>query len=161
MPERKKLELQLNIPCPVELLYDQPTVGNSQYGEYYLYSVRNGDGTTEYSFFAPIEVHEQLRVLKKGDRATILKLAEQKGSKIVTKFEVAVEKPQSFNKPETTAFKSESTNSRQDNYYDLMLQSCNDAVRIQGELGGMMDAKSLAVTLFIARSRVSQNGYGG
>lgn len=27
------------------------------------------------------------------------------------------------------------------------------------ELGGLMDAKSLAVTLIIARSKINQNGY--
>jgi hypothetical protein len=155
MPERKKLELQLNVPCPIELLYDQPTIGNSQYGEYYLYSVRNGDGTTEYSFFAPIEVHEQLKALRKGDKATILKLAEQKGSKIVTKFEVAVEKAQPVAKADFSSAQ------KLDNFYEIMLQSCNDAVRIQTELGGMIDVKNIAVTLFIARSRVSANGFGG
>ena len=40
-----------------------------------------------------------------------------------------------------------------------MLTSCRDAVKIQNELGGLMDAKSLAVTLFIARSKINQNGY--
>jgi hypothetical protein len=48
-----------------------------------------------------------------------------------------------------------------DNYFDIMLQSCRDAIKIQNELGGMMDAKSLAVTLFIARSKVNGNGFGG
>ena len=44
-----------------------------------------------------------------------------------------------------------------DNYFELMLSSCRDAVKIQNELGGMMDAKSLAVTLFIARSKINGN----
>lgn len=44
-----------------------------------------------------------------------------------------------------------------DYFYDLMLTSCRDAVRIQNELGGLMDAKSLAVTLFIARSKINGN----
>ena len=155
MADRKKLELQLNQPCSVELLFDQPTVGQSQYGEYYLYAVRNGDGATEYSFFAPTEVHEQLKGLKKGDRATILKMAEQKGSKIVTKFEVKVDKIQ---RPSSVP---DGSGGKPDNFYDIMLQSCKDAVRIQNELGGLMDAKSLAVTLFIARSRMPANGFGG
>jgi hypothetical protein len=38
-----------------------------------------------------------------------------------------------------------------------MLTSCRDAVKIQNELGGLMDAKSLAVTLFIARSKITSN----
>ena len=44
-----------------------------------------------------------------------------------------------------------------DNFYELMLTSCRDAVKIQNELGGLMDAKSLAVTLFIARSKINGN----
>jgi hypothetical protein len=44
-----------------------------------------------------------------------------------------------------------------DYFYDLMLTSCRDAVKIQNELGGLMDAKSLAVTLFIARFKINVN----
>lgn len=129
------------------MLFDQPTIGQSQYGEYFLYLVRNGQ--TEYSFFAPTEVHEQLKGLNKGDRAVITKLAEQKGSKIITRFEVIPEKQVQPTKA-TTVGNSSST---QDNFYEIMLGSCKDAIRIQNELGGMIDGKSLAVTLFIARSR--------
>lgn len=142
--ERKKLELTLNKPSEIELLYDEPVVGQSKYGDYYLYAVRNGDGTTEYSFFAPDEVHERIKDLKKGAKVVITKLAEQKGSKIITKFDVNVI---------AQAQPSPATQSMTDNYYDTMLQCCKDAIRIQNELGGMMDAKSIAVTLFIARSK--------
>lgn len=54
---------------------------------------------------------------------------------------------------------SEMNKNSNDSFYDLILTSCRDAVKIQNELGGMMDAKSLAVTLFIARSKINQNGY--
>ena len=151
MADRKKLELQLNQPCSIELLYDKPSIGSSQYGEYYLYAVRNGDGTTEYSMFASPEVHEVLKDLKKGAKAIITKLAEQKGNKILTKYDVAVQNMQEVIP----------TVGNTDNFYEIMLASCKDAVRIQNELGGMFDSKSLGVTLFIARSRVSANGYGG
>lgn len=148
--------MQLNQKCSIELLYDNPTTGRSQYGDYYLYTVRNGDGATEYSFFAPPEVHEQLKHLKKGDRATVCKLAEQRGSKIITRFDVVIEKP---NPTQNSEVRVDTTTC--DNFYEIMLSSCKDAVRIQQELGGLMDAKSIAVTLFIARSRVSVNGMGG
>ena len=149
--DRKKLELQLNFPTQIELLYDKPSIGSNQYGEYYLYAVRNGDGTTEYSLFAAPEVHEVLKDLKKGAKAIITKLAEQKGNKILTKYDVAVQNMQEVIP----------TVGNTDNFYEIMLASCKDAVRIQNELGGMFDSKSLGVTLFIARSRVSANGYGG
>ena len=44
-----------------------------------------------------------------------------------------------------------------DNYYNIMLNSCRDAIKLQNELGGMFDAKSLAVTIFIARTKI--NGF--
>lgn len=138
------------------MLYDQPTIGQSQYGEYYLYSVRNGDGATEYSFFAPTEVHEHLKELRKGDRATILKVAEQKGSKIVTRFEVVPEK--AVRGAGGVGVVGVGGVGTSDNFYEIMLGSCKDAIRIQNELGGMMDAKSIAVTLFIARSRMPSGG---
>jgi hypothetical protein len=144
----------LNLPANLELLYDDPVIGQSQYGDYYLYAVRNGNGA-EYSFFAPSEVHDQIKSLRKGSKVTITKLAEQKGSKIITKYDIKIKED------EVPAEKPVTANNGNDNYYELMLQSCKDAVRIQNELGGLMDAKSLAVTLFIARSKVNGNGYGG
>ncbi len=120
-------------------------VGNSRYGEYYLYAVRNGTNT-EYSFFAPPEVNEQIKTLKKGDRFEITKLAEQKGSKILTKFDVKIlnNKP-----PENPPPASK------DNYYETMLSSYQDALKIQEQLNGMVDVNRIAITLFIARSKVT------
>ena len=129
----------------LELLFDEPMVGQSRFGEYYLYAVKNGTDT-EYSFFAPAEVNEQIKTLRKGERFEITKLAEQKGTKIVTSYKVEKQSPA-----------NEINKNSNDNFYELMLTSCRDAVKIQNELGGLMDAKSLAVTLFIARSRLNDN----
>lgn len=151
MPEKKpKLELELNKPVKIELLQDNCLQGTSRFGDYYLYNVRGGNGQ-EYSFFPDKEVHEKLKDLRKGDTAEICKKAEQKGSKIITSFDVKVQQ-NSIESPEKPNNKTPD-----DNYYDLMLTSCRDAVRIQNELGGLMDAKSLAVTLFIARSKINGN----
>ena len=153
MPEKKpKLELELNKPCKLELLQDQCLIGTSRYGEYYLYNIRNGSNE-ELSYFADKDVHEKIKELKRGDKFEICKRAEQKGNKIVTSFDVKVlqNNVESLEKP--------NNKNLDDNYYDLMLNSCRDAVRIQNELGGLMDAKSLAVTLFIARSKINGNGY--
>ena len=133
----------------LELLFNEPMVGQSRYGEYYLYAVKNGTDQ-EYSFFAPAEVNEQIKQLSKGQRFEITKLAEQKGTKIVTSYNVKVAE---------TKLESPVKENTNDNFYELMLTSCRDAVKIQNELGGLMDAKSLAVTLFIARSKINQNGY--
>jgi len=129
----------------LELLFDEPMVGQSRFGGYYLYAVKNGTDQ-EYSFFAPAEVNEQIKSLHKGERFEITKLAEQKGTKIVTSYKVEKQSPA-----------NEINKNSNDNFYELMLSSCRDAVKIQNELGGLMDAKSLAVTLFIARSKIGYN----
>ena len=151
MPERKKLELELNKKVSLELLFDEPMVGQSRYGDYYLYAVKNG-GDTEYSFFAPDDVHERIKTMHRGDRFEITKTAEQKGSKILTKHEI-----KAIAQPAQQTKQISPKEPQTDNFYELMLKSCKDAIKIQTELGGMMDAKSLAVTLFIARSRI--NGF--
>lgn len=132
-------------------MYDDAITGQSRFGEYFLYSVKNGTDQ-EYSFFAPEEVNEQIKSLKKGDRFEITKLAEKKGAKIITKYDIKIEK-KIVNKPILELPK----NGNSDHFYDLMLNSCRDAVKIQNELGGLMDAKSIAVTLFIARSKINGN----
>jgi hypothetical protein len=147
MAERKKLELELNKTVSLELLFDECVKGQSRYGDYFLYMVKDQSGV-EYSLFAPEEVHEKLKDFRKGDRFSLTKEAGQNGKKIIIKFSVI----------KTESKQPESTNGNtNDNFYDLMLTSCRDAVKIQNELGGLMDAKSLAVTLFIARSKINGN----
>ena len=148
MPEKKpKLELELNKPVKIEHLQDQPLIGTSRYGEYYLYNVRNGTGE-ELSFFPDKEVHEKLKELHKGDKVEICKRAEQKGTKIITSFDVKVLKND-----------SPPGNASKDNYFETMLTSYQDALNIQEKLNGMVDVNRIAITLFIARSKINGNGY--
>ncbi len=152
MPEKKsKLELELNKPVKIEILQDQPLIGTSRFGEYYLYNVRNGSGQ-EYSFFPDKEVHEKLKDLRKGDKVEICKRAEQKGSKIVTSFEVKVLN----GKPTET---NSDKNLISDNYFDVMLASYRDALQIQDKLGTMIDTTKISICLFIARTKITPNGY--
>jgi len=137
-------------------LFEEPVVGNSTYGEYYLYAVKQPNNE-EYNFFAPIELHDQMKGLHKGNKVEITKLAEQKGSKIITKYDLKVisngnGKKVSENDTGTVA---------RDNYFDIMLASYLDALRIQENLNGMVDVNKIAVCLFIARSKVNANGLGG
>jgi len=74
--ERKKLELEVNKPVRCNLLFDPCIEGESSYGKYYMYGVRNGED--EYNFFAPLKVHEQLKDKTKGTRFQITKTAKQK-----------------------------------------------------------------------------------
>ena len=149
MAERKKLELELNKSQTLELLFDEPISGQSRYGSYWMYTLKDQSGE-EVLFFAPEEVNEQIKTLKKGDRFEITKLAEQKGTKIVTKYDVNI-------KQQTST--SNNHQVQKDNYFDAMLTSYQDALKIQEQLNGMVDVNRIAITLFIARSKITPNGY--
>lgn len=144
MTQRNKLELAVNQPTEIELLYDEPVTGRSQYGNYFMYAV-NSNGQ-EYTFFAPEEVHSQLKGLSKGDKAVITKLASQRGNKIVTTYDVRTESKEE---------EPDSPDESGDNFYEIMLQSYRDAIKITSELNGMADPSRIAITLFIARSKIS------
>ena len=140
--------MELNKPTNIKMLFDQPIIGESQYGKYFLYAVRNGDGN-EYSLFAPEEVHEKLKDLKQGDEAVITKLASQRGKKLVTAFEVKV------TKKATDTPKPAPTNSN--NYFQAMVDSFEDAIKIQEKFNGMANVNQIAVTLFISRTKSNQS----
>jgi hypothetical protein len=158
MAERKKLELELNVQKHLELLYDEPVVGQSKYGSYFLYVVKNGTGE-EYSFFAPDEVHNEIKQLKKGNKFTIVKLAEQRGTKIITKHVVTIHhseiKPQEALPSENIGNNSNT----KDSYFEAMFASYDDAMKVQEKLNGMVDVNRIAITLFIARSKVNGGIY--
>ena len=151
MTQRKKFELEINTPTEISLLFDTPIVGESQYGSYQMYAVESfGE---EYSYFAPEKVHSELKNLKKGDSAIITKLAAQRGNKVVTTYDVQVPKK------DNTAAEEVPYSTSHDKTYEIMLSSLTDAVSIANELGGMVDANRIGITLFIARSK--SNGYRG
>ncbi len=151
MPERRKLELQLNIATEIELLYDEPVVGKSQYGDYYLYAVKSLD--TEFAFFAPEEIHSELQNLKRGDKAIVTKSAQQRGHKLITKY--IFELP---NKEELADISHRQQNpleqkpQARDRMYEIMLDCYKDAAKLQNEFS-MVDIEKVAITLFIARSK--------
>ena len=156
--ERKKLELELNKPTRIEMLFDNPKVGESQYGMYYLYAVRNGDGATEYSFFAPEEVHLKLSELKRGDAAVITKVAKQNGSKVVTTYDVEVQRRNNTTTPPSSS-PTENIGTTPDkqgeksSYLQAMIASFEDALVIQDKFNGMANVNQIAITLFIQRTK--------
>ena len=144
----------MNQPCSIELLFDKPTTGTSQFGEYYLYAVHNGDGSSiEYSFFAPPEVHEKLKELKKGSKAVITKTAVQKGSKILTNWDVQVQ--------EVKVSTSDIAVNGKDTYFEAMLSSYEEALKIQEKFNGLIDVNRVAITLYISKVKIGSNGFGG
>ena len=158
MTRRSKLELEINKPVTLELLYDEPIVGESNYGNYFMYAV-NVNGM-EYSYFAPEEVHAELSKLSKGDRAVITKIAAQRGSKLVTKYDVKV-----LNKVTPKAelvsigdtieeiLPTPEREDEPDEFFHIMKRSYSDALKINSDLNGMADPAKIAITLFIARSK--------
>ncbi len=145
--ERKKLELQINSPTKLQLLFDEPLVGESRFGEYYMYAVKNGE--QEYSFFAPLSVHEQLKDKPKGTKFILNRTATQKGKKLIQNYEIK------FLDNGKEAQRSESI--PEDNgYYEAMLKSYDEATRIQNKFSAV-NLNQCAVTLFIARTKT--NGF--
>jgi hypothetical protein len=156
MTERRKLELQLNQPTEIELLYDDPVVGKSQYGDYFLYAVKTKE--SEFAFFAPEEIHQELQAYKKGDKVVVTKLAAQRGTKLLTKYvvesNVAVNKGTKPTPEENEQGDDiEETPNQTDHLYSIMLNCYQDAFKIQTDLNGMVDVEKIAITLFIARSK--------
>jgi hypothetical protein len=170
MTQRTKLELKLNQPVEIELLYDEPVIGENSWGPYFMYAVISEE--SEYSFFAPAPVHFELFNLKKGDKAIINKTAVQKGNKVVTNYEVTLPQkvaqqnainshtpaaPIITEKPKLSESFIKEQGSISDNYFEIMLKSYTDALEIQNELGNMIDVSRIAITLFIARSKSNGN----
>lgn len=152
MTTRQKFEPEINRPFEIEMLFDEPISGESKYGHYHLYAIKVQN--SEYSFFPPDDVHSQIRNLKKGDRFILTKLAAQRGSKLITQYEVKI-----LNGKEELEDDSENNETLlDDNYYSIMLQSYKDAIKITTELNGMADPSRIAITLFIARSKSIGNG---
>jgi len=144
--ERKKLELEVNKSIRLALLFDSPISGESQYGKYYMYGVKNGD--TEYSFFAPLKVHDALKDKPRGTRFQLTKTVTQKGKKLVQDFEIKFLDNGEQSIPKTVQTDSE--------LFNAMVQSYDEATKIQSKYSAV-NLNQCAVTLFIARTRT--NGF--
>lgn len=151
----KKLELNPNEKKVLELRSDQPKTGNSSYGDYFLYTVKNGTGE-DYSFFAPNEkVHSALKDLKRGTKFEITKTAKQSqsGKEIKVDYEVNVLEANNSELPPPPT--------QDDFYYTAMERSFSDAIRIQNKFNGMANVNQLAVTIYISRLKQNPSFYGG
>ena len=77
--ENTKLQFRTNTEYSVKLNYDSPKTGNSQYGDWFMYSV--GHDGEEKVFFATKFLHDKIKHYGKGDTITIEKM-EVDGGKI-------------------------------------------------------------------------------
>jgi len=162
--QRQKLELEVNRPVEVELLFDEPIVGQNQYGNYQMFGVKVGDA--EYVFFSPSEeVSQVLKELTAGQKATITKLVAKRGSRIVSTYDVTVNGKVKSQPNQTVTQTDEPEEVKEqepksDRYYEIMLQSFKDAIKISNELNGMVEPTRVAITLFIQRTK-NGNGHNG
>jgi hypothetical protein len=146
------MELEVNKPTRIKLLFNDCVEGSSKYGKYYLYAIQNGDGSSEYSLFAADELHKQLKLFKKDDELMVTKLAASRGNKIVVTWDVQkLETPTENNPP----------NQNEDVFYTAMEKSFDEALRLQNRFNGMANVNQIAITLFIQRTKGMHNLSGG
>lgn len=142
--ERPKLDLEVNTPTKITLLFDKPIEGESRYGKYSLFVVKNGDGK-EYSFFAPNDnVLEELKKYNQGDELILTKLASKRNNRVVTTYDI---------KPVEKVEKEEIVSASQSIYYRMMEMSFEEAIKLQNTFNGMANVNQIAITLFIQRTR--------
>jgi hypothetical protein len=158
---RPKLELQLNQTVTLTLMKDKPYTGESSYGPYFLYQVRDQAGA-EYSFFAPAEIHQQILEagLKAGDSFQLTKKAMQNGRKVSTKLEFeAVKKNGAAPVPQQQQKKQDEVpfDGPDDGFRKLMELSLRDAIEATKAVNTVQwdvdSIRGIALTIFIQRAR--------
>ena len=147
---KPKLDLILDKPIKLSLLKDKPYIGNNNYGEFYLYSVKDSDGI-EYSYFATSEVHKliQQHKMKIGSSFILKKIASMNGKKMVPKVEFSI-----LGEAETQAVIPPLPGS--DHLKEILLQCLKDAAEVVKSAGIQFsndELQKLATTLFIQRAR--------
>ena len=157
--ERKKIELEVNKPTRIKLLFNDCVEGSSKFGKYNLYAIQNGDGSTEYSLFAAEELHQQLKQFKKDDELLVTKLAASRGNKIVVSWEVKKIGGEVVQPNDTTV--TNQTTLTEEFFYTAMEKSFEDALRIQNRFNGMANVNQIAITLFIQRTKGNHSYAGG
>ena len=104
MPENTPvLKFMANMDYPISLLFDQPKVGEGQYGAWYRYAVNHNK--TEWAIFASEGLNAQLSTYGKGSNLNIRKEEYEPGKTkfVVTALEGAVKAPPAtLNTPNST-----------------------------------------------------------
>ncbi|MFA6455282.1 MAG: hypothetical protein WCW40_00565 [Bacteroidota bacterium] len=147
---KPKLDLTLDKPVKLLLLKDKPYINSNNYGEFYLYSVKDEDGV-EFSYFATSDVHEliQQHKLKSGSSFVLKKIASMNGKKMVPKVEFSI-----IGESEPQAVIPSVPGS--DNLKEILLQCLVDAADVVKSAGIQFsndELQKLATTLFIQRAR--------
>jgi hypothetical protein len=153
---RPKVEIALNQEARLKLVRDKAYTGQNSYGNFYLYTVIEGD--VEKSFFATEDVHKRIleEGLKTGDEFLVRKKPVQNGKKIQAKidFEVVSRAP-----VPSTPNGNGNGNGHSDDFKALMKACVSEAVDITKEVNTIPwqneDVRSIALTMFIQRARLN------
>lgn len=148
--ERPKMELEVNKPTRIKLLFNDCVEGSSKFGKYYLYAIQNGDGSSEYSLFAADELHAQLKQYKKDDELLVTKLAASRNNKIVVTWEV--KKVNESNSITNLTSPANQPSSNDDFLYTAMEKSLEQSISLAKKFNSVPIDK-LAISLFIARTK--------
>tara|TARA_R100000742_G_C4277590_1_gene99616 strand:+ start:1181 stop:1666 length:486 start_codon:yes stop_codon:yes gene_type:complete len=71
MSQNETLKIAANTDTLVEFLYDEPKTGTNNYGQWFLYGVKN-EGQ-EKGIFATEALHKKIQFYRKGDKVNIRK----------------------------------------------------------------------------------------
>jgi hypothetical protein len=153
---RPKVEIALNQEARLKLVRDKAYTGQNSYGNFYLYTVIEGD--VEKSFFATEDVHKRIleEGLHSGDEFLVRKKAVQEGRKVISKieFEVVSRAP-----VPSTPNGNGNGNGHSDDFKALMMACVAEAVEITKEVNTIPwqneDVRSIALTMFIQRARLN------
>lgn len=163
--QRAKLELELNEPRELMLLYDNPRTGTSNYGEWQLFALVDNDGI-EYSFFSPSEaVTQQLTQFNAGDKVQIVKTAKQIGKKVVTDYSVTSAnggplKSHLHEVPTNGNGKAAAPpmDPNPDPMFALLEECYGQAMELAKKFNGIEISKA-AITLFISKSKLGGHSF--
>ena len=153
---RPKVEIALNQEARLKLVRDKAYTGQNSYGNFYLYTVI--EGNVEKSFFATEDVHKRIleEGLHTGDEFLVRKKAVQEGRKVISKIEFEVVSRAPVSNPEKG---NGNGNGHSDDFKALMKACVSEAVDITKEVNTIPwqneDVRSIALTMFIQRARLN------
>jgi hypothetical protein len=150
---KPKVDPEINQEIHLKLLKDNPHIGESTNGKYFLYSVSDlNNGGEEKSFFAPDYIHEliQSSKLTKGSEFKLKKIAQSGNGngKQTTRLELALIPSSGSNG------NGQHPPEMEDNLKELLLQSVKDASYVVTNSGIQFsndELQKFATTIFISR----------
>ena len=164
---KPKLDLQVNIPATIKLLMDKPITGSNTYGNWYLFGVEF-EGQ-EYSFFATEEVTKfaEKNKLRKGDVVKVIKTIIKNGKKNQTSYQLEIVSKGQQNHPASNGNPVEKLNAHTNGNanhqtvedYNVMHDCLAQGIKLQQDLGSVIDVNRIAITLFITRTKAKNGSY--